>query len=86
MVYFCWKTKLRDELFTYTQTYTPTVVQGGRGRVVVTPPLGFWEYLGNISLLTDSLSCDVQDKVNIMGYDIVGVRDVIQNGRHLGFY
>ena len=45
------------------------------------------QYLGNVLLLIDSLSCDLQDEVNIMGYGTAGVRDVIQNcrqdGRHL---
>ena len=34
----------------------------------------------------DSLCCTLQDKGNIMGYIAAGVRDVIQDGRHLGFY
>ena len=48
------------------------------------------QYLGNLLPLTDSLSCDLQDKVNVMGYGTAGACDVIQNGRqdgrHLGFY
>ena len=35
------------------------------------------QYLGNISPVIDK---------NIMGYGAAGVRDVIQNDRHLGFY
>ena len=34
--------------------------------------------------------CDLEDKVNIMGYGTAGARDVIQNARqdgcHLGFH
>ena len=52
---------------TYTQTYTPTVIQGGGGgggRCCNPSPrflqcYNIWE--------TDSLSCDLQDEVNIMG-------------------
>ena len=48
-----------------------------------------FQYLRNILPLIDSLSCDLQDKVNIMGYGAAGVCDVIQNGRkdsrNLGF-
>ena len=48
------------------------------------------QYLGNVLPLIDSLLCDVQDKVHIMGYGTARGRDVIQNGRqngrHLGFH
>ena len=59
---------------TYTQTYNPTVVkEGGRGLL---QPLAWvfavLQYCGNILTLIDSLSCDLQDKVKIMGYDAVG--------------
>ena len=36
------------------------------------------QYFGNILPLLDSLSCDIQDKVNIMGYNAAEFRDVIQ--------
>ena len=56
--------------------YTHCGKRGGGG--VCNPSLEF------------SLSCDLQDEVNIMGYALLGVHDVIQNGcqygRHLGFY
>ena len=35
------------------------------------------QYLGNILPLIDSLSCDLQDELNIMGYGTAEVRDVI---------
>ena len=54
-----------------TQTCTPTVVQeggrgGGGGGVAVL------QYLGNILPLIDSLSCDLQDGVNIICYGTTG--------------
>ena len=48
------------------------MVQGGGGGVVVaTPPWAFavLQHFGNILPLIDNLSCDIQDKINIMGYD-----------------
>ena len=60
--------------------------------MVATPSLGLavLQYFGNILPLIDSLSCDLQVKVNIMGYGTAGVCNVIQNGRkggrHFGFY
>ena len=78
---------------TYTQTYTPTVVQRGGGGGLLQPLPWFFavlQYLENILLLIDSLSFYLKDKGNIMGYGAAGVCDVIQNGhqngRHLGFY
>ena len=72
-VYSCkTSTKITLNSRTYTQTYTATVVQsevGGGGGL----QLSLWvfpmlQYLENILPLIDSLSCDVQDKVNIRGY------------------
>ena len=56
------------------ETYTPTMVQGWGGRVVQPLPwvLAVFQCLENILLLIDSLSCGLQDEVNIMGYDAVG--------------
>ena len=42
------------------------------------------QYLGNILPLMDSLSCDLHDKVNIIGYGAARVRCLIQNGRQDG--
>ena len=48
---------------------------GGEGWVVGTPPLTVFvifamlPYLENILPFIDSLSCDLQDKVNIIGFD-----------------
>ena len=42
------------------------------------------QYLGNILLLIESLSCDLQDEVNIINDGAARVRDVIQNGRQDG--
>ena len=63
---------------------------GGGGRGGSTPPRGFCVviiFTSNTSI--DSLSCDLQDKVNIMGYCDARALDAIQNGRqddrHLGF-
>ena len=57
---------------TYTQTYTP-MVQGGGGVLQPFPwVFAVLQYLGNILLLIDSLSCDLQDKIIIMGYDAAG--------------
>ena len=56
----------------------------------VDPLGGVSQYFENSLLLMDTLSCDLQDEVNTMGYGAAEVRDVIQNGRqddrHLGFY
>ena len=54
--------------------YTPTVVQGG-GRGVLQPlPWVFavLQYLGINLTLIDSLSFNLQDKVNIVGYGTAG--------------
>ena len=71
------------------QTYTPTVVQGG-GLLQPLPPWVFTvlQYLGNILPLIDSLSGDLRDKVNIVGYSTTGtvIQNGHQDGRHLGFY
>ena len=68
----------------------PTVVQEGGLLQPLSWIFAVLQYLGNILLLLDSLSCDLQDEVNIMGYGADGVRGVIQNGRydgrHLGYY
>ena len=52
---------------TYMQTYTPTMV-----RVGWLQPLPWvllvLQYIGNILPQIDSLSCALQDQVNIMGY------------------
>ena len=39
------------------------------------------QYLGNILPLIDSLSCYLEDKINIIDNGTAGARDVIQNGR-----
>ena len=65
---------------------------GGGGWLLQRLPWVFavLQYLGNILPLTDSLSCNLQDNVNIMDYGAAGALDVIQNdhqgGRYLGFY
>ena len=43
---------------------------GGRGEGLQPLPLGFCvsQYLENILPIIDSLSCDIQDKVNIISY------------------
>ena len=41
------------------------------------------QYFGNILHLIDSPRCALQDKVNIIIVALLGVRDVIQNGRHI---
>ena len=43
---------------------------GGGGRVVATLPLVFavLQYFKNTLAIVDSLSCELQDKVNIMSY------------------
>ena len=68
--------------------YPHSGIRGGGG--VATPPLGFCGVtIIRKYILVESLSCDLQDEVNIMGDGASGVRDVIQNGRqdgrHLGF-
>ena len=59
---------------TYTHTYTPTVVQGRWGGLLQPLPCVFavLQYLRNILLLINSLSCDAQDEVNVMGYGAAG--------------
>ena len=56
---------------TYTHHPPPyRGTKGGRG-VVATLPLGFCgrlKYLGNILPLIDSLQCNLQVKVHIMGF------------------
>ena len=57
----------------YTQTYNPTVVKkGGGGGASLFWVFAVLQYLGNIQPLVDSLSCDLQDKVNAMGYGAAG--------------
>ena len=52
---------------------------GGGGWLQPLPwVLALLQYLGNTLPLIDSLSCDLQDKVNIMGYGTARARDVIQ--------
>ena len=48
--------------------------RGGGGGFVATPPPGFavLQYSGYILSLIYSLSCDLQDAVNIMGYGAAG--------------
>ena len=94
------QSELHEHLYVHTfnnrHTYIQNVEQGGgggRGGGGCNPSPGFLRCY-NISQiflhLIDSLSCDLQDEVNIMGYSTARVRDVIQNGRHddryLGFY
>ena len=47
---------------TYAQTYTR----------ILPWVLAMLHYFGNVLPLIDSLSCDLQDKVNIIGYDVAG--------------
>ena len=57
------------------QTYNPTVVQrkGGGGGLQPLPwAFAVLQYLEAILLLIDSLSCHLQDKVNIMGCRVAG--------------
>ena len=58
----------------YKRTYTTAPVQGGRRGWLEPLPWVFavLQYLGNISPLIDSLSCELQDKVNIMGCGAAG--------------
>ena len=59
---------------THTQTFTPTVVQRGGGGLLQPLPWVFavLQYFVYISPLKYRLSCDLQDKANIMGYGAAG--------------
>ena len=73
---------------TYTQIHTPTVVQGGTGggggwMVDGTPPRSFWY----VALFWNDFTFDLNKMRYILkAVALLKVCDVINNGRHLGFY